>query len=126
MPRDAIAVEGKSTSALVPVYLTANQQVTVTRTGSAQPVRTVSVARELAWADGRLVFRNDPVSKVVEEFNRYNRIQLSVTDTALAARPITGVFNATNPEAFVAFIQNTTPVRIERDPARSIVISPAP
>ena len=107
-----------------PIYLTADPQVTVKRTDTAPPVHAVSSARELAWAEGRLVFKNDPVSTVVAEFNRYNRVQLYVTDATLAARPISGVFNATNPEAFIAFIQNATSVRIERDKARSIVISP--
>jgi transmembrane sensor len=107
------------------LYLTANQQLTVHREQPVAPVRNVSSERELAWAEGRLVFRNDPVSKVVAEFNRYNRVQIRVSDPALAARPISGVFDATNPEAFIAFIQNATSVLIERDETRSIVISPA-
>jgi transmembrane sensor len=107
------------------VYLTANQQVTVQRERRAAAVRNVSSARELAWAEGRLVFANDPVARVVAEFNRYNRVQVHVLDPALAARPVSGVFDATNPDAFIAFIQNAAAVRIERNGTRSIVISPA-
>jgi transmembrane sensor len=106
-------------------YLEANQQVTVERERASAPARDVDSARELAWAEGRLVFRNDPVSKVVAEFNRYNRVQITVSDAALAARPVSGVFDATDPDAFIAFIQSATAVRIERDETRSIVISPA-
>jgi transmembrane sensor len=107
------------------LYLNANQQVTVERERPSAPARNVDSARELSWAEGRLVFRNDPVAKVVAEFNRYNRVQIYVADSALAARPVSGVFDATNPEAFVAFIQSATSVRIDRDDTRSIVISPA-
>lgn len=117
-------VEGTRTSD-TPLYLTANQQITVQGEHPAPRVREVSSERELAWAEGRLVFRNDPVARVVAEFNRYNRVQIYVSDPALAARPVSGVFDATNPEAFIAFIQNATSVHIERDETRSIVISPA-
>lgn len=105
------------------VLLTANEQITVAMTQATAPVRAVDSRRELAWAEGRLVFRNDSIASVILEFNRYNRVQLTVTDPALAARPITGVFDAANPEAFLAFLQNAAPVLIERDAGRSIVIS---
>lgn len=108
-----------------PVYLTADQQITVSGLDATGAVRAISSARELAWAEGRLIFRNDPVEKVVAEFNRYNPVQMSVSDAALAARPISGVFDATKPEAFIAFIQSAASVRIERQGTRSIVISPA-
>ncbi len=105
------------------VYLTANEQITVAMTGAPQPVKAVDSQRELAWAEGRLVFKDDTVASVIAEFNRYNRVQLTVTDPALATRPVTGVFDAANPEGFLAFLQNAAPVRIERDDGRSIVIS---
>jgi transmembrane sensor len=123
LARTVVAGESASRSA-APLYLTADQQVTVQGEAASAPVREVSSARELAWAEGRLVFRNDPVGKVVAEFNRYNRVQLYVPDATLAARPVSGVFDAAKPEAFIAFIQNATSVRIERDETRSIVISP--
>jgi transmembrane sensor len=109
--------------AAAPVYLIANQQVRVRRAQSATPVRAVDSERELAWAEGRLVFKDEPVANVIAEFNRYNRVQMQVTDAALAARPVSGVFDAANPEAFIAFIQSAAPVHIERDDGRSIVIS---
>jgi ferric-dicitrate binding protein FerR (iron transport regulator) len=110
-----------------PLFLTANQQVTVQRSGSAEPVREVDSQRELAWAEGRLIFHNDDVGKVIAQFNRYNRVQLSVTDPALASRPVSGVFNASEPEAFIAFLQTVVPVDIARDHDKSITIgSPRP
>ena len=110
-----------------PLFLTANQQVTVRRSGSAEPVREVDSQRELAWAEGRLIFHNDDVGKVIAQFNRYNRVQLSVTDSALASRPVSGVFNASEPEAFIEFLQTVVPVDIARDHDKSITIgSPRP
>lgn len=121
---DGMAVR-KSASEDREVYLTANEQLTVATTGASQTVRPVDSQRELAWAGKELVFNNDTVATVIAEFNRYNRVQLEVTDPQLAARPVSGVFDATDPEDFLAFLQNAAPVRIERDAERSIVISPS-
>jgi len=108
------------------VYLTANQQLTVDRGGATEPVREVDSRRELAWATGRLIFRNDPISAVVAEFNRYNAVQLAVADDKLASRPMTGVFNAMEPEAFLAFLKSVAPVQVVRTSETRITISPAP
>ncbi|MBS0418368.1 MAG: FecR domain-containing protein [Proteobacteria bacterium] len=105
--------------------LTANQQVTVGESGSAQPVKAVDSHRELAWAEGRLIFRNDPVTHVIAEFNRYNRVQLSVADDKLANRSVSGVFNASEPEAFIAFLQTVAPVEIIHTGETAITIAPA-
>jgi transmembrane sensor len=70
-----------------------------------------------------LNFENTPIRDVVAQFNRYNSIQLRVEDEELASRPISGVFNAANPQSFIAFIEATTSVRIERDSDGDIVIA---
>jgi len=107
------------------VLLTANEQMTVVGSGTAEPVRQVDSARALAWAQGRLIFQNDEVSRAVAEFNRYNRVQITVSDADLAGKPVSGVFNAAEPEAFIAFLQSVTPVAIERHGDRSITIASA-
>jgi len=104
------------------VLLSANQQVEVQHSGSAAAVREIDSQRALAWAQGRLVFQNDQLGQVIAEFNRYNRVQLTVTDPELAAKPVSGVFNAAEPEAFIAFLQSVTNIEIVRDGDRSITI----
>ena len=104
------------------IFLTADQQVMVPSSGASEPVREVDSHRALAWAEGRLVFKNDELSKVIAEFNRYNRVQLIVADPTLAAKPVSGVFNAADPEAFIAFLLSVTAVNIQRDGDRSITI----
>src|SRR5262249_1977536 len=80
------------------VILTADQQIAVPRIGRIGAVKKVDSQRELAWAEGRLVFENEPIGHVVERFNQYNRVRLVVTDDALARRTISGVFDASDPE----------------------------
>jgi transmembrane sensor len=107
------------------LYLTADQQVTVPSRGAPEAVRDVDSHLALAWAEGRLIFQNDELGKVIAAFNRYNRVQLRVTDSGLAAKPVSGVFNASDPEAFIAFLQSVTAVEIVRDGDRSITIGAA-
>jgi|SRR5579883_3305003 len=104
------------------IFLTADEQVTVSDSGRAQPVRRVDSRRALAWAEGLLIFENDSVEYVVRQFNRYNRVQLRVSDPVLARRTISGVFSATDPESFVAFMQSVAAVRVTRDDASKITI----
>lgn len=112
----------------VGVFVTAGEQVTVPADGTsaAPPVRIVDASRALAWARGRLVFENEPLADVVAEFNEYNQLQLRLGDPALARRRVSGVFDATDPETLLAFIQAGSRVRIRRDGNQEAIIEPAP
>lgn len=106
------------------IFLVAGQQVIVPDSGAVAPVRTVDTTRALAWAQGQLVFENDTLADVVQEFNRYNRMQLSITDAQLAARKVSGVFEATDAETLLAFIRESgSEVNITRTD-EGIVIGP--
>jgi transmembrane sensor len=102
--------------------LTANQQLVVPQSGAAAPVRVVDSGRALAWAQGRLIFDNQPVADAVAQFNRYNRIQIHINDVDLARRPVSGVFNAENPESFVAFIQSVTSAHVVRSEGGDLTV----
>jgi transmembrane sensor len=105
------------------VFVSAGQQTTVHSTGNADPPRNVDDAKELAWAQGRLVFQNSLVSDVVSQFNRYNRVQLRVSGASLADEPVTGVFNASDPEAFIAFLNSVASVKVTRVEDNEIILS---
>jgi transmembrane sensor len=107
------------------LLLTAGQQVIVPRRGPAEAVRAVDTDRELAWVAGRLVFDNESVADVVEEFNRYNVVQLHVASPGLAQRSVSGVFDASEPESFIRFMQSVAPVNVRRA-GQDITIALAP
>lgn len=104
------------------IFLTADQQITVNGSGVAEPVRQVDSNRALAWAYGRLIFEHESVEDAVREFNRYNRIQVRIDYPELMLRPISGVFNASDPDSFVAFIKTVTRVRVRTDDTGNITI----
>ena len=69
------------------------------------------------------MFDKTSVAAAVEQFNRYNRIQLRVADGALADTPITGVFDASEPESFVRFLKTVRDVQVARDESGASILS---
>ncbi len=101
------------------VYLTANEQVVVTSSAAEIPVREVNGAAEVAWTDGNLVFDDETVAEVVRRFNLYNRAQIQLLDEALAARRVSGVFKASDPDSFIEFVRSSNgDVSAEQDVIR--------
>lgn len=107
------------------LFLAADQQVTVQKTGAANPI-TVNSTRALAWSEGRLVFDSTPLSEVAEEFNRYNRVQLRIRGDQLGRRTISGVFKASDPQTLIDFIGAAVRVIVTRQGSEEILITPSP
>lgn len=107
------------------MLLTAGKQLTVGYAGLADSVRDVDTTRALAWAEGRLVFDSAPLSEAAREFNRYNHVQLEIEDAELARRPISGVFQASDLETFIAFVRAGARVSVAPRGRDRIVISPS-
>jgi transmembrane sensor len=118
-----VAVAQAATQSAVEVSLEADQQIIVPKAGSMGQVRKVDSHRELAWADGHLVFDHDSVAEVVQQFNRFNRVQIKVLDPQLAMRPVNAVFNVSDPEAFVAFLESVANIRVTHPSQNMIVIA---
>lgn len=108
------------------VFLTADQQIVVRKSGDASAVQNVDSGRALAWSEGRLVFDSTPLADVVDEFNRYNRLQLHISGPQLARRTVSGVFRASDPETLIDFIGAGAHVVVTRKGPEEIVISPGP
>jgi transmembrane sensor len=103
------------------ISLDADQQIIVPPGGSLGPVHKVDSRRQLAWADGHLVFDHESVAEVVQQFNRFNRIQIKVLDPQVATRRVSAVFNVQDPEAFVTFLESVANVRVTH-PARNTIV----
>jgi transmembrane sensor len=67
--------------------------------------------RKLSWTAGLLSFQGETLAEVTDEFNRYNRKHLIVTDPAIANRRIGGAFQATDPDSFVSALRKGFGVR---------------
>ena len=85
----------------------------------------VEIERTLAWRESRLEFVSAPLSTMVEEFNRYNRIQLVIADPRLAAQHFGGNFVAHDPAGFVRVLETNFGVVAEQRDGETL-LRPAP
>lgn len=67
----------------------------------------------LAWQNQRLEFLAAPLSHIVAEFNRYNRIQMRIEDSRLAAQRFGGSFRADEPEEFLRLLETRFGMTVE-------------
>lgn len=107
------------------VAVSAGEQVSVAR-DRPMTVQHVDPIRELAWAQGKLIFNSDTtLAQAIEQFNRRNRIQIAVEDHELASSFVCCIFSADDPESFalsVATKDNVSLVREGADRLRLVVV----
>lgn len=105
------------------VTLKAGDEVVVTSSGLFA-ARQVNVDTALAWARVQLSFVSDPVSRVVQEYNRRNELQIKVVDQSLLNRKITGTFDASDPRSFGLYLEKKGAVSVEE--SGKLFIAPFP
>lgn len=84
--------------------VSANERVVIAsaRAPEISAIAPAEAERQLAWREGQVSFDGESLQTAVAEINRHNRRQIVVDDPALAAKPIIGVFRATDLAGFSA------------------------
>lgn len=101
-----------------------NEQLRVTPAGltRARP----AAADAVSWTTGRLVFRDTPLAAAVAEVNRYSTRKIELDgEGALAAEPVSGVFDAGDVEAFAAAVAQVYDLRRTEAAGGDIQLAPA-
>jgi transmembrane sensor len=93
--------------------LGATEQVVIDHGKVGVAEHVASVAPVLAWTKRQLVFNRRPIGEVAAEFNRYNHRQIEIRDVSLADEPLTGVFQANDPQSFLTFLTHMQGVHID-------------
>jgi transmembrane sensor len=120
------AADAPAESCATALCLGADEQVSISPAGRATAVRKVRGGAEMGWATGQLAFENETVAEIARRFNLHNRIQIQVLDAGLAGRRISGIFQASDPESFVAFVQAVAGAQVtQRDSDHIALGSPA-
>ncbi|HEV2561181.1 MAG TPA: FecR domain-containing protein [Rhizomicrobium sp.] len=81
-----------------------------------------SLAHQLGWQHGMLVFDNMTLADAANEFNRYNQRKLVIDDPSVARLTIVGTFHTTDVKAFIDVAQDVFKLRVEPN-GNEIVIS---
>ena len=116
---DAGASNSTASLTRISIPLSAGEQVELGPAGPAA-VRRIDVQRELAWAERKLIV-NETVAQAVSEFNRRNRVQITVADPELAALQVRAVFDAGDPESFAAFLAVSANAKVIR-PSKDVLM----
>jgi transmembrane sensor len=103
------------------VFLAAGEQLTLRlgAAGTSAPThpQPANVEVATAWTQHRLIFKGTPLSEVVDEFNRYSRRPLVITDSAIAATRISGSFSSSDPAALLRFLREVGAYNVHETPA---------
>jgi len=91
----------------------AGEQLAVSSSGTVEPQRSANVAAATSWLQGELTFSGQPLSDVVEEFNRHSRRPIVITDSTLAGSRISAVFHSTNVESLIRYLRRLEGVDVE-------------
>jgi transmembrane sensor len=85
-----------------PARVAANEQARVTVSGAIAVERIAPpvIERHLAWQSGMIAFDGETLSEAVEEINRHSHRQIVIDDPALGARPVVGIFRASDIDGF--------------------------
>ncbi|OZI70936.1 FecR family protein [Bordetella genomosp. 12] len=104
--------------------LVAGQAVDIDAAGALSAVMPVHIENLLAWRQGKIVFRNAPLTQVVAEMNRYLEYPATLQAPALRDYRVAGVFNIDEPQAILAALPAVAPVQVRMQPDGSAVIVP--
>jgi transmembrane sensor len=80
-------------------------------------------ADSLAWRDGRLVFVNQPLSKVAAALDRWTGGRTLILDPALAARPVTLIAATSEAGAGLERLARAAPMRLWRRASVTVITS---
>ena len=71
-------------------------------------------ADDLAWSEGRLIFRDASITEVAADLRRWYGVELVVADTSLRERHFTGSFSAESPDRVLEIIALALGARVQR------------
>ncbi len=111
--------------AVPPVRLAPGQAFSA-QAGAPGKVAPVDLDEALAWKQGVVEFRDQPLSEAVRRLNRYTRAQIVIKDPKVAALRVTGVFKTGDIKRFGRAVSQVLPVRmIARGPDTYELVSTA-
>jgi len=89
---------------------------------AVEKIAPATVRDALSWQERKLTFSETPLSEVIAQFNRRNRLQLILGDATLAERTVGGTFAADNVEGFVRLLESGNSIAVERQSETTVVL----
>ncbi|MGD9850599.1 MAG: FecR domain-containing protein [Nitrospirales bacterium] len=108
-----------------PQIVTQGQKVWFTDDGQVSSIKSFDRQTENSWIEGRLIFQAQPLEQVLKEVGRYQSGEIRLLDPALAAIPVSGIFNIHDLGSFTQALQDSLPVRATQINPRLVIVEHA-
>lgn len=86
------------------------------------PVSPEDIEVELAWRDGRLIFRDEPLEQAIAEIERYTIVDFVFLDDSLKQQSISGRYKTGDIEALLLALRANFDIRYEYDGANRVLL----
>jgi transmembrane sensor len=116
-----VGLTSHSEPAMPYLPLVAGQQIRIAEGDWPATPIAVDVQRTTAWLHRQIKFDNEPLVRVMREFNRYAATPFEITTPALQDLKISGVFVTDDTDAFIAFLRSLQGVHVEVTATRILV-----
>jgi transmembrane sensor len=105
-----------------PAYaLSAGERGSIDSRGYAGRRAITNVAASTGWLASELLFQDEPLSTIIEQFNRYSQVPIVLSGPKLGNLGVTAVFHSMNSESLLLFIGRLEGVAINRTSDRITV-----
>ncbi len=104
------------------VTLTADQGVDISPDGRLVPVRASHIRQVLAWQQGKVVFHNTPVSRVLKELELYHEIKIKLQDLTLGEKGISGAFDMRNLDQTLNLVCMAASLRVDTRKPHALIV----
>ncbi|MCF6197340.1 MAG: hypothetical protein L3J50_11625 [Emcibacter sp.] len=99
---------------LKPILVTDGERIAVfdNNMGVVRTANDLELSQKNAWRNGKLIFRGQKLSDVIQEISRYTNKKIIITDDSLNDMKLGGAFDINDLDALFHAIEDTFPVRI--------------
>lgn len=116
---------GSHDAAAAPVELVAGERGKVADGDGAiekEVVAPMEIEARLAWRHGMLIFEDDPLAEVLQEFSRYTAVRIEA-DESVRDIPVNGYLLAGDVEALIAHLRDGFNIQVQQISADHIVLT---
>ncbi|WP_237717208.1 FecR family protein [Cupriavidus basilensis] len=107
----SVGVQGRS-AAPSAAHLSAGLGTRIAGDGRVAPAAAVDLGAAMAWREGKLLFKDQPLSLVAAEVSRYRRSPVRISDAGTGALRLSSVFRADDTDALLAALPRFLPVGV--------------